>query len=144
MPKRLDLPREAFLSHSSKDRRFVDGLSSTLRSHGIPVWYSQKNIVGAQQWHDEIGKALARCDWFVVVLTPHSVKSEWVYQELLYALNHRQYKGHIVPLLKRKCSYEQLSWTLDSFQRVDFTDNYDQACVELLRVWGMGYKKVGK
>jgi hypothetical protein len=66
--KQSRLPREVFLSHSARDRRFVERLAGVLREHGIPVWYSRTNIVGAKQWHDEIGKALTRCDWFVVVL----------------------------------------------------------------------------
>lgn len=53
-----------------------------LEDHGVKVWYSKTNLKGAQAWHDEIGKALARCDWFVVVLTPSAVRSEWVKREL--------------------------------------------------------------
>lgn len=68
-------PQEIFLSHSSADRIIADSVVATLRNHGNPVWYSQTNILGAQQWHDEIGKALKRCDWFVVILSPDSVKS---------------------------------------------------------------------
>ena len=65
-------PKEIFLSHSNLDRSFADSIAETLRGHGIPVWYSQTNILGAQQWHDEIGEALKRCDWFIVFfhLTP--------------------------------------------------------------------------
>jgi hypothetical protein len=40
------------------------------------------NIRGAQQWHDEIGTALKRCDWFLLVLSPQSVRSMWVKHEL--------------------------------------------------------------
>ena len=46
------IPQEVFLSHSSVDRDFAAGLTAELRRHGIPVWYSETNILGAQQWHD--------------------------------------------------------------------------------------------
>lgn len=69
------VPAEVFLSHSNEDRDFVDPLVDMIRRHGVPVWYSQTNILGAQQWHDEIGDALNRCDWFAVVLSPQSVES---------------------------------------------------------------------
>lgn len=39
---------------------------------------SKEHIGGAQEWHDEIGAALDRCDWFPVVLSPQSVASRWV------------------------------------------------------------------
>ena len=42
------LPTEVFLSHSSLDQAFVTSLAEVLRGHGIPVWYSRTNIVGAQ------------------------------------------------------------------------------------------------
>ncbi len=71
------LPSEVFLSHSSLDQPFVTSVVEMLRRHGISVWHSQTNIVGAQQWIDEIGTALARCDWFAVVLSPNSVGSMW-------------------------------------------------------------------
>ena len=102
-------PREIFLSHSAKDHRFTSRLAETLRQHGLPVWYSATEIVAAQQWHDQIGAALARCDWFVVVLSPSSVQSQWVRRELLHALNNVRYVDRITPLLYRKCDYEQLS-----------------------------------
>jgi hypothetical protein len=72
------LPKEVFLSHSNKDRLFASDVAKQIRRHGVAVWYSETNIVGAQEWHDEIGAALERCDWFVLILSPNSVKSTWV------------------------------------------------------------------
>jgi len=134
------LPQEIFLSHSDKDRRFATELVSVLRNHGLPVWYSRTNIRGAQQWHDEIGSALKRCDWFVVVLSPHSVKSIWVKRELLFALQQPHYVDKIVPIMFQQCDYEKLSWTLSIFQFVDFTQSFDDGCRHLLRIWGLGYQ----
>src|SRR5947208_15169080 len=101
-------PREVFLSHAGKDHAFVHRMAQMLRDHGVPIWFSGGNIIGAQQWHDEIGRALERCDWFVVVLSPASVKSRWVKQELLFALNERRYQNRIVPVLKKDCNQSRL------------------------------------
>lgn len=54
--------KELFLSHASADAAFADRLAEALRRHGIPVWFSRTNLAGSQQWHDEIGAALRRCD----------------------------------------------------------------------------------
>src|SRR5260221_4303392 len=135
------LPKEVFLSHSSKDRSFASKVAKQIRGHGIPVWYSETNIVGAQQWHDEIGEALKRCNWFVLILSPYSVKSTWVKNELIFALDHHRYKRKIVPLLYRNCKYKRLSWTLPGFQIVDFRQSLDDGYRELLRVWGLVYKR---
>jgi hypothetical protein len=40
------------------DHDFVTNLAMMLRRHGVPLWYSQTNIMGARQRHDEIGAAL--------------------------------------------------------------------------------------
>lgn len=107
--------------------------------HGIPVWYSPLNLRGAQEWHDEIGRALRRCDWFALLLSPTAIRSEWVQRELFYALQKKQYRRHIVPLLLKRCRFEKLSWTLGGIHRVDFTGSYRAGCRALLRVWDVGY-----
>jgi len=138
------LPSEVFLSHSSHDRTFVRKLTDVLRSHGVPVWYSPVNIIGAQQWHDQIGRALRRCDWFILVLSPHSVNSKWVKRELLFALNDARYEDRIVPVFHRRCKELQLSWVLPTFQRIDFTSDFRAGCRDLLRIWGLGYAPAGQ
>ncbi|MGZ8845185.1 MAG: toll/interleukin-1 receptor domain-containing protein [Pyrinomonadaceae bacterium] len=135
------MPNEVFLSHAHEDRQFADAWAEVVRGHGIPVWYSKTNILGAQQWHDEIGAALQRCDWFALVLSPHAVESQWVKRELLYALDHKRYDKKIIPRMYQGCDYEErLSWTLSIFQMVDFTGTPDEGYVELLRIWGLGYR----
>jgi len=120
------LPQEVFLSPSDRDRQFVTVLADMMRRHGIPVWYSRTNILGAQQWHDEIGAALHRCDWFVLVLSPHAVESIWVKRELLFSLQQNRFEDKIIPLLYQSCAYERLSWTLSLSQMVDFTQTFEQ------------------
>ncbi|MCC6580240.1 MAG: toll/interleukin-1 receptor domain-containing protein [Phycisphaeraceae bacterium] len=119
MARRVKRSVRLFLSHSSRDQRFVHRLHLELRQHGIESWYSEVHIAGGRQWHDEIGKARQECNWFVVVLTPSAVKSRWVKRELLFALNQPQYDNRIVPLLRQPCDMNGLSWTLSSFQTVD-------------------------
>lgn len=134
------LPHEVFLSHSSLDRQFATDLAGIIRRHGIPVWYSQTNILGAQQWQDEIGAALQRCDWFVVVLSPNSAESMWVKRELSYVLQQNRFENRIVPVVYQPSNFEQLSWTLSLFQMIDFTGPPDNGYRDLLRIWGLGYQ----
>ena len=136
----VPLPNEVFLSHSSLDRPFANAMADVLRHHGIPVWYSETNILGAQQWHDEIGAALRRCDWLAVLLSPQSVDSIWVKREVLFSLNDHRYAERIIPILYQPCDYDQLSWTLSLLQIVDFTGDFENGCRALLRIWGLGYR----
>lgn len=131
-------PKEVFLSHSSQDREITERIAETVRNHGIPVWYSATNIRGAQQWHDEIGKALKRCDFFIVLLSNSSISSQWVKRELSYALNHAQYTEKILPITLEACDYESLSWTLESFQMIDLAGDYEEGCRNIMNTWGFG------
>jgi len=137
------LPKEVFLSHSSRDRKFAQKLAEALKQHGIRVWLSQRHIRGAQQWFDEIGSALQRCDWFVVVLSPNSARSTWVKRELLYAFMHARYEDKIVPVLRLTCKtkeIEGLAWTLPSLQKVDFRGSFSEGCRNLLHIGGVRYR----
>ena len=49
-------------------------------------------------------------------------------------------ENKIIPILHQDCDYERLSWTLSSFQMVDFTTGFDQGCTALMRIWGLGYR----
>jgi hypothetical protein len=127
--------REVFLSHASQDHRKARRLKEILAAHGIPVWFSPHHIRGAQQWQDEIGTALERCGWFMILLTPHAVKSMWVKRELNYALIEKRYEDRIIPMLFQKCDLKKLSWTLPQFQLIDFRKDYWRGCDKLLQVW---------
>ena len=136
------MPTEVFVSHAHEDQPFAERLVGILHRHQIPVWYSDTDIQGAQQWHDEIGRALQRCDWFIVILSPHSVVSRWVKRELLYTLQQDRFEGRIAPLLHRPCDYEQLSWTLPQLQIIDFTRSFDDGCRDLLQIWTVQYAPI--
>lgn len=133
------MPKEVFLSHSSRNRTKARRLAEIMRKHGISVWYSETNINGAQDWHEEIGRALKRCDWFMVLLSKNSVKSTWVKRELLYALNHKQYENHILPVVIGDCDPEELSWTIGMFQFIDMKIYNAASYTNLLHTWGVGY-----
>ncbi len=133
-------PQELFLSHSDLGRRFATNLVRVLQGHDIPVWFSRRNIVGAQQWHDEIGAALGRRDWFAIILPPNSVQSEWVKRELIYALNHQRFRDKIIPILYRACDYESLSWALSGLQMINFRHTTTAGYRDLLRVWRIDYR----
>jgi len=127
--------REVFLSHASQDHTKAHRLRAVLVEHGVRAWFSPHRIHGAQQWQDEIGAALARCGWLMVLLTPHAVRSMWVRREVRYALMESRYENRIVPLLFQNCDVRALAWPLPQFQFIDFREDYWRACDNLLRIW---------
>jgi hypothetical protein len=130
-------PRELFLSHSTKDRAFTARLSKVMARHGVRVWFAPHKLVGAQLWIDAIGRALRRCDWFAVVLSPNAVKSEWVRREVGYAIMNRRYRERIIPVDYRPCNVDRLNWVLSGMQFVRFRKGFDRGCRDLLAIWGI-------
>jgi hypothetical protein len=114
-------------------------LAATLDAHGLRVWYSRTAIQGAQQWHDEIGWALRRCDWYLLLLSPSAIRSRWVKRELLYALNDSRYEERIVPLVARSCDWRRLSWTLDALQFIDLERNWAAGCERVVGLWNVPF-----
>jgi TIR domain-containing protein len=135
-------PKEVFLSYSSLDWEFAHKIVDLLRRHGVPVWHGPSSIRGGQQWLDEIGDALERCDWFVILLSPNSMKSKWVRRELVFAFDEDRYDNSIVPVVIDADIYRKLSWPFRSYQFVDFTKDFEKGCRALLRIWGIGYQAI--
>jgi TIR domain len=140
---RLRQPGEVFLSHSSKDQTLAGQIARRLRGdYGVKVWFSPSHLRGADAWHDEIGKALARCNWFVVLVTPAAILSPWVRRELVFALSDRRYVDRIVPVKLRRCDPLRLSWTLRAIQVIDAIERRPAEIASLLAsVWNVKKRK---
>ena len=136
----MPTPNELFLSHAHPDHDTLLRLSRELTRHGVAHWYAEREILGAQQWHDEIGEALNRCDWFAVLVSPAAVESWWVKEELTYALRQPRYVNRIVPIVVETVEMDRLSWTLGNRQSVSLIPDFEAGVRDLLRIWGIGYR----
>jgi hypothetical protein len=74
---------------------------------------------GRSAVQNEILSALQRCDWFLVLLSPDSMKSMWVKREVAFALQDPRYEDRIVPLTYRDSDLRSLQW-LTLFQMISF------------------------
>src|SRR4051812_6553014 len=96
--------RRIFLSHSSSDRELAKKIKRVLERRGFSVWFSESELIGAEEWHSEIGRALARCDWFLLLATPAACRQPrnrpwWIQREVMHALNEYRYCGRFTPVL---------------------------------------------
>lgn len=71
-----------FISYSHLDAEFVKRLHSRMRSEHIRVWYASEDIKGGQKIHDQIDEAIRIYDKLLLVLSEHSMQSEWVITEI--------------------------------------------------------------
>ena len=123
-----------FVSSASADRRFVERqLLPLLRQNSIRPWYARDKIRSAEIWERSIRKGLKSSDWFLVVLSPHAIQSEWVEAEVQWAIRHRQ--GRIVPVLIGECDPADLNLQLIRIQHIDCRLDWSAASASLLSVW---------
>jgi hypothetical protein len=114
-----------FFSYSRVDAAFVLRLASDLRAGGIDVWIDQLDIHGGDRWDEAVERALQTSNTVLVVLSPESVASGNVLDEVAFALEHHK---RLVPIVHRGC---EIPLRLRRFQYVDFTTSYDKGLTAL-------------
>ncbi|MCC6975533.1 MAG: SUMF1/EgtB/PvdO family nonheme iron enzyme [Anaerolineae bacterium] len=123
-----------FISYAHADRAFVEKLVGNLRERGYLVWIDLDGIRGGDVWRQAISDGVSASGVVLVILSPDSVKSEWVKIELTIA---RKQGKKIVPLLAHplvttedRLAYERMN--LEAIQYLDFTQDYRQGLKRLL------------
>jgi hypothetical protein len=112
-----------FMSYSRKDQEVMQRIAKFLRNQGIEVWVdNEKLIPGTTIWEEKIEKAIKGAAAIVVVMSPHSKKSEWVRREISFA---DQYRKRIFPLLVRGDIDSSITLSLITRQFVDLRKNED-------------------
>ena len=71
-----------FLSHASEDKPLVRRLAKTLHGNGIDTWFDEWEIRTGDSIRRKIDEGLADCTHFAILLSPASMKKEWVNLEL--------------------------------------------------------------
>lgn len=86
-----------FVSYARSEHEIVYKVINRFNEAGFNVWYDEGTAPG-NEWHAEIAEALDRCSLYVVMITPDSMKSRNVKNEIHFAL--RKNKPFVVIYLK--------------------------------------------
>jgi hypothetical protein len=100
----VEKPPKAFISYSHSDRAKVVPLASYFDHLGVEVWMDTKDLRGGESIIEAVSEAIANSDIYVVCLSPSSVGSPWVRQELQLALTLETQgeKPRVLPVLLSK------------------------------------------
>ena len=90
---------KVFLSYSVEDGQIARALASRLTDAGLEIWDPAEALFPGDNAALRIGHALEESDAMVVLISPNSMKSESVRQELEYALGSARYKGRLLPVV---------------------------------------------
>jgi hypothetical protein len=77
---------DVFISYAHSDRRFVQRLAGCLRQVGVRYFLDNERLVWGDRLTDKVSDALNECIAVLVVISPGSLKSQWVPFELGHAL----------------------------------------------------------
>ncbi len=126
-----DTKPRVFISHSSQDKSFVEELAWDLRRFGFDVWYDTWEIAVGDSIVDRIFEGLQASDTLIIVLSPNSVTSRWVKEELSTAVMRRISENdiRILPILLETCD---IPTSLRHIRYADFRGNHEEALAQLL------------
>lgn len=117
----------AFFSYCRDDEKFALKLAEDLKKVGANVWIDRLDIEPGDPWDSSVEAAVTRAPRMLVVLSPVSVVSDNVRDEVSFALNRQK---RVIPVLYRDCD---VPFRLARLQHIDFRTNYERGLKALIR-----------
>lgn len=127
---RWDTMQKIFISYSRKDIDFARKLAGDLETAGYDVWWDITDLRGGDDWVSTLPAAIKSSQYFIIVLTPDSVESEWVRKEYTQALSLRK---KIIPILLVPCDVPFALNTINyvNFATGEYPDNFKKLLAPL-------------
>lgn len=97
-----------FISYSSKDDGFAQRLHDDLQQNGVRCWFAPYDIRGGRKVYEQIDDAIRRFDRVLLILSEHSIDSEWVKTEIANARQRELAEKRQVLFPLRLLSFEAL------------------------------------
>ena len=116
-----------FISYSRQDKDFALKLAEDLRAAGVEIWIDQLDIAPGVRWDDAVEEALDSCKSFMVILSPVSVKSDDVKDEIACALDAGK---QIIPVFYKEC---KIPLRIRRLNYVDFTSDYNSGKTKIIK-----------
>ncbi len=135
-----------FISYSHSDEDFAKRLHADLQAEGVRCWFAPENLKIGDRFQDTIDQAIRMRDKLLVILSVHSLASEWVEDEIQAALEEergdRQRRTILFPLrIDDAIEDTELAWAkrikrtrhIGDFSHWKDHDAYQAAFERLLR-----------
>ncbi len=85
-----------FISYSSNDQEFTEQLFEDMQNKGVRCWYAPEEMKIGDKIRDRIDKSVRSHDKLLLVLSEHSLNSNWVEDEVESAYEQEQSRGTTV------------------------------------------------
>lgn len=98
-----------FISYSSRDQEFATRLHADLQDNGVRCWFAPYDVQSGKKLHEQIDKAIRLHDRLLLILSRHSINSEWVKTEIAKARKREIKEGRRVLFpIRLNVSFEEL------------------------------------
>jgi hypothetical protein len=133
-----------FISYSTKDQSFAERLHADLQNKGVRCWFAPEDLRIGDKIRMGIDESIRKYDKLLLILSRHSVTSEWVEQEVETALAKERDEKRVVlfpirlddTVMQVKTGWPALlknSRNIGEFQLWKDHDAYQKAFARLLR-----------
>jgi TIR domain/Pentapeptide repeats (8 copies) len=82
-----------FISYSSKDQDFAERLHADLQAKGVRCWFAPEEMKAGRKLHEQIDEAIRLHDKLLLILSEHSMSSNWVKSEIANAREREKREG---------------------------------------------------
>lgn len=89
---------DCFISYSSKDNAFAERLYEDLQSHGVRCWFAPRDLPVGAKTRQALTDAIRSNERLIVVLSEHSIDSQWVENEVETAFEEERTRQAVVLL----------------------------------------------
>src|SRR5262249_24517787 len=101
-----------FISYSTKDQDFAERLHADLQNKGVRCWFAPHDVQGGKKLHEQIDQAIRVYDRLLLLLSEHSMNSEWVKTEIANARRREVTENTRVLFPLRLVDFETIkNWT---------------------------------
>lgn len=85
-----------FISYSTKDQDVADRIHADLQTNNVRCWFASHDMPIGSRILDEIDSAIRLRDKVLLILSEHSIKSDWVEDEVTKAFEEERKRGQTV------------------------------------------------
>jgi TIR domain/Pentapeptide repeats (8 copies) len=97
-----------FISYSTHDQEFAERLHADLQAKGVRCWFAPHDIQSGKKIYEQIDEAIRLHDRLLLILSGHSMSSEWVQTEIAKARKRETKEGKRVLFPVRLVGFERL------------------------------------
>jgi nucleoside 2-deoxyribosyltransferase len=112
-------PLRVFITHSSVDQVFARRMRNLLFHRANAQVFTAEDLSAGEKWEAKLRDELSAADVVVALLSPRSVESSWVLQEIgaAWAL-----KKPIIPVVTRRDVLNKIPVALEGARVIELTD----------------------